>query len=138
MLLQPKKSKHKKIQRGNIKKHKRQKYRTCLGNYYLKAAQSGLLSSKQLESTRQSLTRKIKKKGKVWLKVFPQLPITKKPNETRMGKGKGVVQYWVARVNGGSILFELIGIPHKLAKSAFKTGSSKLPIITRLITVIKR
>ena len=86
---------------------------------FKKAAQSGLVSSKQLESTRQSLTRKIKKKGKVWLKVFLQLPITKKPNETRMGKGKGVVQYWVARVKGGSILFELIGIPHKLQNLPF-------------------
>lgn len=123
------------MQKGNLKRYKYQKHKTCMGNYCLKAVQSGLLSSKQLESARQAIIRKIKKKGKVWLRVFPHLPVTKKPNETRMGKGKGVVQYWVARVRGGNIIFDLAGISHKLARSAFKTGSSKLPITIRLIPI---
>lgn len=132
MFLQPKKSKYKKIQKGKLKKYNYKTNRLNFGTIGLKALESGIISARQIESARQAIIRKTKKKGKLWINIFPDLPVTKKPTEVRMGKGKGTVSHWVARVKGGAILFELCGINHDSALSAFKTGSAKLPIRTRI------
>lgn len=129
MLLQPKKIKYKKIRKGKLSKYN---YRNNLtfGTIGLKAVESGLITARQLEAARQAISRKIKKKGKLWIKIFPQIPITKKPNEVRMGKGKGNISHWAAKVKGGSVLFEICGINKKIAIKAFNTGGAKLPIKT--------
>ena len=131
MLLQPKKIKYKKIKKGRLRKFN---YKNDLnfGTIGLKALESGLISARQIEAARQAIARKIKKKGKIWIKIFPSLPITKKPTEVRMGKGKGSVSHWVARVRGGSVIFEICGVNDKTAIKAFKTGSAKLPIKTQI------
>ena len=133
MILQPKNLKYKKVRKNRLKKFK---YNSTLnfGFIGLKSLKSGLITSKQLEAARQAITRKIKKKGgKLWIKVFPHIPIRKKPKEVRMGKGTGSISHWAAKVRGGSIIFEIIGVNKKLASEAFKTGKSKLPIKTRVI-----
>jgi large subunit ribosomal protein L16 len=131
LLLQPKRVKYKKIKKGKLVKFS-YKNNLNFGTIGLKALESGLISSRQIEAARQSIVRKIKKKGKLWIKIFPSLPITKKPTEIRMGKGKGNVSHWVARVRGGSVLFEICGVNRKTAIKAFKTGSAKLPIKTQI------
>lgn len=138
MFLQPRKTKYKKLQKGRLKRHECHKSELSVGTFGLKVSQSGLISAKQLESARQAIMRRTGKKGKMWVKTFPFLPITKKPNETRMGKGKGTVQYWASRVRGGKIIFELTGLPRKVAIAAFKTGSAKLPLKTAVVVNRKR
>ena len=92
-----------------------------------------MITSKQIESARQAISRKIKKKGgKIWIKIFPKTPITKKPNEVRMGKGKGNLSHWAAKVRGGSIVFEIGGVNKNVAIKAFKTGGAKLPVKTKI------
>lgn len=132
MFLQPKKSKYKKVRKSKLSKYNYKTNKLNFGSIGLKACESGLISSNQLEAARQAITRKIKRKGKLWLKIFPNIPVTKKPLETRMGKGKGILSHWAARVRGGSILFELYGVPNSLAINAFKTGSSKLSVKTKI------
>ncbi len=131
MLLQPKKTKFKKTKKGKLNRFEHKKS-DCLkfGTVGLKALESGLITSRQLESARQAITRKTKRKGKVWIRVFPDLPITSKPTSARMGKGKGSVSHWVARVRGGVILFEICGVKRNVVEDAFKTGGAKLPIKT--------
>ena len=131
MLLQPKKAKHKKVRKGKLKKYK---YNTKLnfGTIGLKSLESGFISARQIEAARQAINRQMNKKGKLWIKVFPSTPITKKPNEVRMGKGKGAVSHWASKVRGGSILFEACGVNLKTAIKAFKTGSAKLPVKTQI------
>nr|QYB23239.1 ribosomal protein L16 [Lithodesmioides sp. mgcode 4] len=133
MFLQPKKFKFKKIQKGKIPKIKYKSNQLKFGNIGLKANQSGRITSKQLESARQAIVRKIKRKGKIWINVFPNIPITKKPTEVRMGKGKGNVDYWAAKVKLGTVLFEISGVNQNNAKLAFKTGKAKLPIKTIIV-----
>lgn len=132
MFLQPKKIKYKKVRKGKLSKYNYKTNKLSFGSIGLKASDSGLLSARQLEAARQAIVRKIKRKGKLWIKIFPSLPITKKPIEVRMGKGKGAVSHWVARVRGGTTIFELYGVAENIAISAFKTGSAKLPIKTRV------
>ena len=131
MLLQPKKTKYKKIRKGRLKKYK---YNTKLnfGTIGLKSLESGYVSARHIEAARQAINRQLKKKGKLWIKIFPNVPITKKPNEVRMGKGKGNLSHWSAKVRGGSILFEVCGVNFKTAIKAFKTGSAKLPVKTQI------
>lgn len=131
MLLQPKRIKYKKIKKGRLNKYN-YKNNLGFGTIGLKALESGLISSRQIEAARQAISRKMKKKGKLWIKIYPSLPITKKPAEVRMGKGKGSVSHWVAKVRGGSVLFEICGVNKKTAIKAFKTGSAKLPVKTLL------
>nr|YP_010139052.1 ribosomal protein L16 [Lithodesmium undulatum]QQJ94660.1 ribosomal protein L16 [Lithodesmium undulatum] len=133
MFLQPKKFKYKKIQKNKRLKIKYSSNELKFGNIGLKANQSGQITARQLESARQAIVRKIKRKGKFWITVFPNIPITKKPAEVRMGKGKGNVDYWAAKVKLGQILFEIAGVNFKNAKTAFKTGKAKLPIKTIII-----
>ena len=131
MLLQPKKIKYKKTKKGKLNKFNH-KADLTFGTIGLKSLESGFISSRQIEAARQAISRKIKKKGKMWIKIFPNTPITKKPTEVRMGKGKGNVSHWAAKVKGGSVIFEICGVNKKTAIKAFKTGSSKLPVKTQM------
>ena len=133
MFLQPKRSKYKKTKKGVLKKFTYKSTKLKFGTIGLKAVESGTISAKQIEAARQSITRKIQRKGKLWIRIFPDLPITSKPTEVRMGKGKGNVKYWASRVSGGTIIFELCGITKNTATVAFKTGGAKLPLKTTII-----
>lgn len=133
MFLQPKKIKYKKTRKGTLPKLEYRSNKLNFGSFGLKALESGCISARQIESARQAINRKIKRNGRVWVRIFPNLPITSKPIEVRMGKGKGAVSHWVSRVGGGAILFEIEGISAKLAKSALNTGAAKLPIRTIII-----
>ena len=132
MFLQPKKSKYKKVRKGRLAKYNYKTNKLDFGTIGLKACESGLISARQLEAARQAIVRKTKRNGKLWIKIFPNLPITKKPTEVRMGKGKGPVSHWSARVKSGTTIFELCGINNNLAISAFKTGSAKLSVKTKV------
>lgn len=133
MLLQPKKTKYKKMQKGKLSKFNFRSNTMKFGNIGLKATKSGTISSRQIEAARQAIVRKLNRKGKVWIRIFPTVPITMKPTEVRMGKGKGTVDHWAAKVSAGTILFETYGVPRNTVISAFKTGGAKLPINTLII-----
>jgi len=130
MHLQPKKTKYKKIKKGTLKNLEFKSNKLNFGTIGLKSLESGLISSKQIEAARQAIVRKTKRKGKIWIKIFPDLPVTKKPTEVRMGKGKGAVSHWSARIKRGTVLFEMCGISTKTAVSAFRTGGAKLCVKT--------
>ena len=132
MFLQPKKTKYKKTRKGKLKKLEFKANTLRFGELGLKATVSGLISARQIEAARRAIARKIKRKGKIWICVFPDLPITAKPTESRMGKGKGNVSYWATRVRGGTTLFEVCGIPNYIAMEALKAGSHKLPVKTKI------
>lgn len=134
MFLQPKRFKYKKTQKGKLKRIESRKNKLNFGIIGLKSLESGTISAKQLEAARQAINRKIKRKGKLWIRVFPNQPISAKPIETRMGKGKGPIKYWAVRAKSGTVLFELCGITQKIAYTAFKTGGAKLPIKTKIFT----
>ena len=130
MFLQPKRIKYKKIKKGKLSKLEFKANTLRFGEVGLKSQIPGLISARQIESARRAIKRKIKKKGKIWIRIFPHLPITAKPTESRMGKGKGSVSHWVSRIKGGTVLFEICGVPKHIAKEALKSGSSKLPVKT--------
>jgi len=132
MFLKPKKTKYKKTKKGKLAKLEFKANNLRFGDVGLKAQFSGTINARQIEAARRAITRKIKRKGKVWICIFPNLPVTAKPNESRMGKGKGSVAFWVARVRGGTTLFEICGVPTQIAIEALKAGSNKLPIKTRI------
>ena len=132
MLNGPKGIKYKKTKKGRLGKLEFKANNLKFGTIGLKATESGIINSKQIESARQAITRKIKRKGKVWIKIFPDLPITSKPTGVRMGKGKGNVSHWGARVRSGNVLFEICGINFNVAISALKTGGAKLPVKTKI------
>jgi large subunit ribosomal protein L16 len=132
MFLQPRKTKYKKVRKGRLKKLEFKSNSVKFGELGLKAQVAGMISANQIEAARQTIARKIKRKGKIWIRIFPDLPITAKPTESRMGKGKGAVSYWVARVRGGTTLFEICGIPKHIAIEALKAGSKKLPVKTKI------
>lgn len=134
MLLSPRKSKFKKVQKGTLPNQMlANSAQIVSGKFALKALEFGLLTGIQLEAARRVMMKKIKKKGKVWIKVFPHIPKTKKPIEVRMGKGKGAVDTWVAKVRPGMILYEIEGISVKLATEIFELSAHKLPILITLI-----
>ena len=133
ILLQPKKTKYKKIRKGKLPKLKFNSNRLKFGIIGVKSIESGLITARQLESARQAITRKIKRKGKLWVKIFPNIPVTTKPTAVRMGKGKGGVNHWVAKISAGTILFEICGINHSTAISSLKAGCNKLSIKTKII-----
>jgi large subunit ribosomal protein L16 len=133
-MLMPKRSKYRKMQKGRMRGIA---YRGCnldFGDYALQALEPGRLTSRQIEAARVALTRRVKRGGKIWIRIFPDKPITKKPAETRMGKGKGSPEFWVAVVKPGRILFELQGVDEPLAKEAMELARHKLPIRTRFLT----
>jgi large subunit ribosomal protein L16 len=132
-MLMPKRMKHRKVQRGRRKGAAKGGFNIDFGQYALKATQDGWITSRQIEAARVALTRKVKRGGKIWIRVFPDKPITKKPAEVRMGKGKGAPEAWVAVVKPGRILFELEGVPEDLAKDAIRLAGHKMPIATKFV-----
>ena len=132
MFLQPRKTKYRKVRKGRLKKLEFKSNSVKFGELGLKAQVAGMITANQIEAARRTIARKIKRKGKIWIRIFPDLPITAKPTESRMGKGKGAVSYWVARVRGGTTLFEICGVPRHVAAEALKAGSKKLPVKTKI------
>ena len=132
-MLQPKKVKHRKQQKGRMRGKAYRGSTLAFGDFGLKAEETGRLSSRQIEAARIAMTRHVKRGGKVWIRIFPDKPITKKPAETRMGKGKGNPEEWVAVVKMGRILYEMEGVPVKVAQEALRLAAHKLPISTRFV-----
>ena len=132
-MLSPKRVKYRKPHRGNLKGMANSGNYVAFGSYGLKAVEAGWVTSRQIEACRISITRVVRKIGKMWIRVFPDKPITKKPAETRMGKGKGTPEYWVAVVKPGRILFEVEGVDRAGAEEAFHNASHKLPIKTKIV-----
>ena len=132
-MLMPKRMKHRKVQRGRRKGAAKGGTNIDFGEYGLKALAAAWITSRQIEAARIALTRKVKRGGKIWIRVFPDKPITKKPAEVRMGKGKGAPEIWVAVVKPGRILFELEGVPEELAREAIRLAGHKLPIKTKFV-----
>ena len=132
-MLQPKRTKYRKRQKGRI--HGLAKGGTDLnfGSFGLKAVQPARITARQIEAARRTITRRMRRVGKVWIRIFPDVPVSTKPAEVRMGKGKGSPEYWVAKVKPGRIMFELDGVPEGVAKDAFALAAAKLPIRTRVI-----
>ena len=132
-MLEPKKTKYRKHHRGNRKGMAKGGSYVAFGSYGLKATESGWITSRQIEACRISITRVVRKIGKMWIRIFPDKPITKKPLEVRQGKGKGNVEYWVCPIKPGKILYEMEGVDEELAKEAFALASAKMPISTTFI-----
>ena len=133
-MLQPKRTKFRKAHKGRI--HGLAKGGTALnfGAYGLKATQPGRISARQIEAARRAITRHMKRAGKLWIRVFPDVPVSQKPAEVRQGKGKGTPEWWAARIKPGRIMFELDGVPRNVAEEAFTLASAKLPIATRFVS----
>ncbi len=132
-MLAPKKIKYRKRQKGRIRGVAQRGNTLNFGDYGLKALGKGRITAQQIEAARIAITRHVKRKGKIWIRIFPDKPITKKPAETRMGKGKGGVEYWVAPVRPGRILYEMEGVDEKAAVEALRLASHKLPIPTKIV-----
>lgn len=132
-MLQPKKTKFRKQQKGRLKGDTKRGSEIAFGSFGIKAMETSFITARQLEAARQAVTRYMKREGQIWIRVFPDKPITKKPNEVRMGKGKGAPEYFVARVCPGRILFEADGVPMEVAKEALRLASQKLPIAVKFI-----
>jgi large subunit ribosomal protein L16 len=130
-MLMPKKVKYRKQQRGRMKGKAWRGHTVAFGDYGLKAMEPGWLTDRQIEAARVAITRFIKRSGRIWIRVFPDKPVTKKPQETRMGKGKGSPEYWVAVVRPGRILYEMEGVPENVAREAMRLAGHKLPIRTK-------
>lgn len=133
-MLMPKRVKYRRQQRGRMRGKAYRGSTISFGEYALKALKPAWITNRQIEAARVALTRRIKRGGKVWIRIFPDKPFTKKPAETRMGKGKGSPEYWVAVVKPGRILFELEGVSEDLARQAMKLAADKLPIPCRFVT----
>ncbi len=133
-MLMPKRTKFRKVQRGRLTGKARGGTAVDFGEFGLKALEPCWLTQRQIEAARVALTRHIKRGGKIWIRVFPDKPITKKPAETRMGKGKGSPEYWVAVVKPGRVLFEIQGVSEQLAREALSLAANKLPLKTKFIT----
>jgi large subunit ribosomal protein L16 len=133
-MLMPKRVKYRKAQRGRMSGKATRGATIAFGDFGLKALEPGWITQRQIEASRVALTRMMKREGKVWIRIFPDKPVTKKPAETRMGSGKGIPEFWVAVVKPGRILFELGGISTELAKEAMKLAEHKLPIKTKFVT----
>ena len=133
MPLMPKRTKHRKMQKGRMRGKATRGNRVTDGEYGIQAVTAGLITSNQIEAARIAMTRYIKRGGKVWIKIFPDKPITSKPIGTRMGKGKGAPEYWVALVKPGRVMFELAGVPEATAREAMRLAANKLPVKTKFV-----
>jgi len=131
--LMPKRVKHRKMQRGSRAGTARRGSTISFGEYGLQSLDRGWLEARQIEAARVAINRHIKRRGKMWIRIFPDKPYTKKPAETRMGKGKGAPEGWVAVVRPGRMLFELEGVPYAMAQEAFRLAAAKLPLQTRFV-----
>ena len=132
-MLQPKRSKHRKAQKGRIREVAKRGASLSFGSFGLKALEPVWMTSRQIEAARQAMTRAMKREGNVWIRIFPDKPITRKPAEVRMGKGKGNPEFWAAVVEPGRILFEIEGVTLQVAQEAFDLAAAKLPIRTKFI-----
>ncbi len=135
-MLQPKRTKFRKAHKGRIKGTAKGGTTLNFGSHGLKAVEPERITARQIEAARRAITRHMKRSGRVWIRIFPDLPVSSKPAEVRMGKGKGAPDYWAARVNPGRIMFELDGVSDQLAREALKLGAAKLPVKTRIVTRI--
>ena len=133
-MLQPVRTKYRKAHKGRIHGHATRCNYLNYGAYGLKAMQPDRVISKQIEAARVALTRFMKRQGRVWTRIFPNIPVSKKPTEVRMGKGKGTPEFWACRIKPGKVMFELDGVSESLAKEAFELASAKLPLKTRFIS----
>lgn len=133
-MLQPKRSKRRNMHKGRMKGMAQRGHRVSLGSFGLKALESVWLTSRQIEAARVALTRHMKREGQVWIKVFPDKPVTSKPAEVRMGKGKGSLDHWVAVCHAGRIIFEVDGVSKTTAQEALRLAAQKLPIPTKFVT----
>ena len=134
-MLQPKRTKFRKQQKGRNRGLAQVGNRVSFGEYGLKATTRGFITARQIEAARRAITRYVKRGGKLWIRIFPDKPVSKKPLEVRMGKGKGNVEYWVAQIQPGRVLYEIEGITEELAREAFQLAAAKLPVQT---TFVKR
>ncbi|WP_102958518.1 50S ribosomal protein L16 [Mangrovicella endophytica] len=132
-MLQPKRTKYRKAFKGRIHGTAKGGSSLNFGAFGLKAMEPERVTARQIEAARRAITRQMKRQGRVWIRIFPDLPVTSKPTEVRMGKGKGGVDYWAARVHPGRIMFEIDGVPEDVAREAMRLGAAKLPIKTRFI-----
>ena len=133
MPLMPKRTKYRKMQKGRNRGKATRGNKVTDGEYGIQALEAGLITGNQIEAARIAMNRYIKRGGKVWIKIFPDKPITKKPAETRMGKGKGAPEYWVALVKPGRVMFELAGVPEATAREAMRLAANKLPVKTKFV-----
>lgn len=132
-MLQPKKTKYRKVQKGRIKGLAQRGSTLAFGSYGIKTLSPVRLTSRQIEAARIAVTRYMKREGQVWIRIFPDTPITKKPAEVRMGKGKGALDHWVAKCKAGRILFEIDGVSYERSKEALRLAAQKLPVVTKFI-----
>ena len=135
-MLQPKRTKYRKMQKGRIKGIAGRGSTVAFGSFGLKSMEPGRITSRQIEAARIAMTRYMKREGKVWIRIFPDKPITSKPLEVRMGKGKGALDHYVAVVKPGTIMFEMDGVPYEVAAEALRLAAQKLPVLTK--TVVRR
>ncbi len=135
-MLQPKKTKFRKQQKGKMKGNAQRGHQIAFGSFAIKTMEEAWITGRQIEAARQAITRHMKREGQLWIRIFPDKPVTKKPAEVRMGKGKGAPEYFVARINPGRILFEIEGVSLIVAKEALRLGAQKLPVMTK--TVVRK
>ncbi|MDR0367274.1 MAG: 50S ribosomal protein L16 [Rickettsiales bacterium] len=133
-MLQPKKTKFRKARKGRIHGEAKGGFSLGFGSFGLKALEPERVTARQIEAARRAMTRAMKRQGKVWIRIFPDVPVSKKPAEVRMGKGKGAVEYWCCRVHPGRVMFEIDGVGEALARQALTLASFKLPVKTKFIT----
>jgi large subunit ribosomal protein L16 len=133
-VLQPKRTKFRKMFKGKNRGLAQSGNKVSFGEYGLKATERGRVSARQIEAARRAMTRKVKRTGKIWIRIFPDVPISSKPLEVRMGKGKGNVDYWCSKVQPGTVLYEMEGVPEEEAREAFRLAANKLPIKTTFVT----
>jgi large subunit ribosomal protein L16 len=132
-MLQPKKTKYRKQQKGRMKGNAHRGHELAFGSFGIKTMEEAWLTGRQIEAARQAVTRHMKREGQIWINIFPDKPVTKKPAEVRMGKGKGAPEYFVARVTPGRILFEADGVPLEVAKEALRLAAQRLPVDTKFV-----
>ncbi len=132
-MLQPKRTKFRKMQKGRIKGAAKGGWSLNFGSYGLKAQAPSRVTARQIEAARRAMTRHMKRSGRVWIRIFPDVPVSKKPTEVRMGKGKGVPEFWCAKVKPGRIMFEIDGVNDATAREALRLGASKLPLKTKIV-----
>ncbi len=133
-MLTPKRTKYRKAHKGRIHGNAKGGYELNFGQYGLKALQPERVTARQIEAARRAISRHVKRTGRLWIRIFPDVPVSAKPAEVRMGKGKGSVEYWACRVKPGRIMFELDGVPQELAREAFERAAAKLPIKTKFVS----
>lgn len=133
-MLQPKRTKFRKQQKGRNRGLAQAGNKVSFGEYGLKAIDRGQITARQIEAARRAMTRHVKRGGKIWIRIFPDVPVTKKPIEVRMGKGKGNVEYWVSKIQPGRLLYEMEGVSEEVAREAFRLAAAKLPVRTAFVT----